>query len=128
MNRFLFAAALALGLVAGACSTAQLANFQSAVTNFVTGVKTVNVAIAEVSEPLYEKCSEIQATAEALLKLADALDITDTVTQQGLTGANAAIASWCTSKPTDISSALVAVAAAVVQVKVALDTKKAASK
>jgi hypothetical protein len=122
MKRIAIACALALSL--GACSSAQLANFQAGLNNFETGVASVNQVIAATDAKLAANCNSIQATAAALANLASVLSNSSTV-RQTLAAANNGLLTWCQAPPQDINSAIITTAAIVVAVKQGYQAAKA---
>lgn len=107
-------AAAAISL--SACSAGRLAQFQTGVSNFVAGVQTVNKAIGQVSAELGQNCGALQAAAQDLWLLGNAVYAKS---GPALSAANSAIVTWCQNPPTDIASALRATAAQVVAAKAA---------
>lgn len=117
--------ALLCALSLGACSSAQLATFQTNLANFETGVADVNQAVGAVSQTLLKNCTAIQATAQALLSLTQASAPNSKSAIGGISAANAVITTYCQIAPNDVPSAIAATAAAVQSAKAAYTAAKA---
>ena len=100
----------------GGCSTTQLAQFQSGLSNFPAGVQSVNQAIAQTSAALGQNCNSLQAAANDLWVLG--VSVSSKVGPT-LAAANSAIQAWCQAPPNDIASAIAATAAQITAAKAA---------
>lgn len=118
-----FAAGLA---IAATVALAGCANYQEKLSTFTNNVVATNQAIATVSASLASNCNGLEATATSLAALAGVLEVNQKA-QAGLAAANAALSAFCQAPPTDIPSAIAAVAAQAAAAKKAYDAARKAT-
>lgn len=109
----------------GACSSAKMTSANQNVLTFLglvqQDVAAVNQDLAQISAALAQNCGALQTAGQALV----ALQSVAKSAGPALSAANAVIVTFCQAPPTDIPSAISAVAAQVSAAKAAYKAAKA---
>jgi hypothetical protein len=107
MKKTLAATALC-GLLLGGCTAAQNAMFTADVATLTADINTVNAAIANLDAAIQPGCTQLVIVGQSLAAAVG----TSKAAGAGIIGVSAALESYCTANPTNISQAVAAVAAA----------------
>lgn len=110
MKRILTLVAIAaLGFLAAGCTAATQAKIQTGLSTFAADVAAINADIRQVSSALYNNCATLQSTLGAIGGLVSPKNTTG----HAIVAGNATLTSLCQSQPSNIPTAITAVASAV---------------